>query len=148
MRAEQTFARSFESIGPIVAFTAAFFEREGVDARLLPNVDLVLEELFTNMVKYGGGEAGVAIAMEPLPDGVTVTLVDDGVERFDVTRSPEVDTRLPLAQRQPGRLGLHLVRRLVDTIEYAYSAPERQARITFRITRRRPITTEDGDARD
>ena len=34
----------------------------------------------------------------------------------------------------PGGLGLHLIRRLVDSIEYHYSKENRQSRITFRKT--------------
>ena len=36
----------------IFAFTADVFARHGIDAGLLPTVDLAMEELFTNMVKY------------------------------------------------------------------------------------------------
>ena len=43
---------------------------------------------------------------------------------------------LPIEQRAPGGLGLHLIRRLVDSIEYEYSEEARQSRITFRKTRR------------
>ena len=46
----------------------------------------------------------------------------------------------PIEQRKPGGLGLHLIRRLVDSIEYEYSKQGRQSRMTFRKTRR-------GDAR-
>ena len=48
------------------------------------------------------------------------------------TLAPEVDTSLPLEQRLPGGLGLHLVRKLVDSLEYRYDSQRRQGRITFR----------------
>src|SRR5206468_10793718 len=46
------FRRSFDSIPEIFALTEETFAREGIDIRLLPIVDLALEELFTNMVQY------------------------------------------------------------------------------------------------
>ena len=50
-----------------------------------------------------------------------MTLTDYDVEPFDVTKAPDADVKLPIDQRRPGGLGLHLIRRLLDSIEYEYS---------------------------
>lgn len=134
MTAHRSFERSFDSIADIFAFTAEVFAREQLDAALLPSVDLTVEELFTNMVKYGTSSAAVRIDMRPVDGGVEVTLTDYGVEFFDVTKAPDVDIDLPLEQRQPGGLGLHLIRRLVDFVHYEYLPESRQSRVTFRKT--------------
>ena len=145
MTAHRSFARSFDSIRAIFAFTSEIFTRERIDPKLLPIVDLAVEELFTNMVKYSADSAAaIRIEMAKVEGGVEVTLTDYDVEPFDVTRSSEVDTRLPIEQREPGGLGLHLIRRLVDSVEYEYSSETRQSRITFRKTREHP--PERGDA--
>jgi phosphoserine phosphatase len=129
------FARRIDALPDIVAFTAEAFRRQGVSRGLLPSVDFALEELFTNMVKYGGGStAPVGIDIAGVPGGVEVTLTDHDVERFDVTRAPDADVSLPIEQRVPGGLGLHLIRRLVDAVEYEYSEVARRSRITFRKT--------------
>jgi serine/threonine-protein kinase RsbW len=131
----RSFRRSFGSLAEIFAFTADFFARHGIDAGLLPTVDFTLEELFTNMVKYSpSGDAHVRIDMVTTPGGVEVTLTDYDVERFDVTQAPDANINLPLEQRRPGGLGLHLIRRLVDSMAYEYSNEERRSRITFRKT--------------
>jgi anti-sigma regulatory factor (Ser/Thr protein kinase) len=131
------FARSFDSIERIFEFTSDFFARRGVDPRLLPPVDLVVEELFTNMVKYGAAAdpgSEVRIDMAAVDGGVEVTLTDVGVEPFDVTQAPDADIHLPIGQRRPGGLGLHLIRRLVDSWGYEYKVDSRESRITFRKT--------------
>jgi anti-sigma regulatory factor (Ser/Thr protein kinase) len=131
----RSFRRSFGSLAEIFAFTEDFFARHGVDVGLLPIVDFTLEELFTNMVKYSpSGDAHVRIDMVTAPGGVEVTLTDYDVERFDVTQAPDANINLPLEQRRPGGLGLHLIRRLVDSMTYEYSNEERRSRITFRKT--------------
>jgi len=139
------FARSFDALEAIFAFTAAFLAEHGADAEVRHDVDFVLEELFTNMVKYGGTtEHAIRIGLAMIERGVEVTLVDRDVEPFDVTRAPEVDVSRPIEERNPGGLGLHLVRRLVDRIEYDYWTQERCSRITFRKTAAPASRTEGG----
>jgi anti-sigma regulatory factor (Ser/Thr protein kinase) len=109
-----------------------------VDERLLPTVDLAVEELFTNMVKYGVGSAApVRVELDAVAGGVELRLIDDDVEPFDITQAPEVDVEAPIEARRPGGLGLHLIRRMADSVEYEYVKERRQSRITLRITGRR-----------
>ena len=139
MSAPRSFARSFDALQDIFEFTAEEFALQGIAAELRSTVDLVLEELFTNMVKYGrGGDAAVRIEVSAVDGGVEVTMVDHGAERFDVTKAPDADTGLPIEQRNPGGLGLHLVKRLVDSIEYQYREEGRESLIRFRKTLARP----------
>jgi serine/threonine-protein kinase RsbW len=134
MTSYRTFRRSFDSIQDIFAFTAEVFASEHIDPSLLPSVDLTVEELFTNMVKYTASTAAVRIDMTKVAGGVEVTLTDYDVEPFDVTQAPDVDIDRPIEQRKPGGLGLHLIRRLVDCVRYEYSAESRQSRVIFRKT--------------
>lgn len=139
--ARRSFVRGFDAIPALAAFTADFAAREGVDAGYLPVVDLAIEELFTNMVKYGGPSiADVRVDLAVAPDGVDVVLVDRDVEPFDVTRAPDADVDLPLERRRPGGLGLHLIKRLVDEYRYHYTKSSRQSRISFRV--RRPFPAD------
>ena len=134
MTVAQAFRPSFDALAELAAFTAAGFEREGIDPRLLVVVDFVLEELFTNVVKYGHSTAAIQVELRAVPGGVEVRLTAEGVADFDAARAPPADTTLPLEQRQPGGLGLHLVRQLVDSIEYEYQDAQRRSRVTFRKT--------------
>jgi anti-sigma regulatory factor (Ser/Thr protein kinase) len=139
------FPRRIDALSAIVAFTAAAFERLQAPLELRRDVDFVLEELFTNVVKYGGGSAPVSIDIAAIAGGVEVTLTEPEAERFDVTRAPVVDTTLPAESRRPGGLGLHLIPRLVDSVKYDYSEAERCSRITFRKTRTDPPDEAAGD---
>jgi len=134
--ADWTFRRSFDAIPELAQFAADVFVSHRIDDALLPSLDLVLEELFTNMVKYGNGSDPIRVTLCKCPGGVEVSITDYGVEPFDVTRAAEVDTTLPLEQRQPGGLGLHLVRQLAEGLRYEYLKDSRQSRTTFRITAR------------
>jgi serine/threonine-protein kinase RsbW len=134
-RAHRMIPRQIGQIAGIFDFTAEFFGLHAIDRRLLGTVDLALEELFTNMVKYSPEtEAAVRVDLAAVTGGIEVSLTDTGVEPFDVTQAPEVDIHAPIDQRRPGGLGLHLIRRLVDHIGYEYKKESRQSRITFRKT--------------
>jgi anti-sigma regulatory factor (Ser/Thr protein kinase) len=129
--AARDFKRDLSSLEQIFAFTAA-----EVEAPLRPAVDLALEELFTNVVKYGRpSEAPVRIEIAPIVGGVEVSLIETEADPFDAARAPDADTNLSLERRQPGGLGLHLTRKMVDSIEYRYAAQSRTGRTTFRKTR-------------
>ena len=132
MSDRRSFARSFAALHEIVAFTAESFQRLGVPAELRPAVDLALEELFTNIVKYGAGDRPVSVEMARVPRGVEVTMTEFDADHFDVTDAPPVDVARPAEERQPGKLGLHLLPRLVDSMAYEYSPAERIGRVTFR----------------
>jgi anti-sigma regulatory factor (Ser/Thr protein kinase) len=132
--AARTFARSVAALDGLVAFTTEAFAREGIEPAVRHDVDFVLEELFTNVVKYGGVAGVVRVEITGVPGGAEVVMIEEDAERFDPTRGPEVDVRAPVEKRVPGGLGLYLVRKLVDAIEYRYSEELRQGRITFRRT--------------
>ena len=126
----RSFKRSFDELEAIFAFT-----RENMNEELARTVDFVLEELFTNVVKYGKrSDSPVRIDIVRVAGGVEVTLIDADAEPFDVTQAPEADIHLPLEQRKPGGLGIHLIRKMVDSIQYRYSADSRTSRTTFRKT--------------
>jgi anti-sigma regulatory factor (Ser/Thr protein kinase) len=133
--ARRAFRRSVDSLQDIFEFTSGVFASQQIDASLLQTVDFAIEELFTNMVKYSNmSDAAVDLTLTRVAGGVEVTLTDHDVDPFDVTQSPEVDINEPIEQREAGGLGLHLIRRMVDSIAYQYTKENRQSRITFRKT--------------
>jgi anti-sigma regulatory factor (Ser/Thr protein kinase) len=123
------FHRSFDALDQVFGFTRRFYESAGLpDAERLV-FDFCVEEIFTNFVKYNrGGAQDIELALDRSGDRVQARLTDYDVEPYDITRAPEVDISLPVSKREPGGLGLHLVRRLVDELTYDYT--NRQSRIT------------------
>lgn len=127
---QRKFTRSYASLEEIFEFTELFFATEGVEESVRFPVHFVVEELFTNMVKYNPGNTS-EILLEIAKTGgeVAVSLTDYDVEAFDVTAAREVDTAAPLSEREVGGLGLHLIQKMVDTLEYNYT--NRRSTITF-----------------
>ena len=128
---KKEYKRSFDEIQEIVADTERFFAQESIDDSLRMKVDLSLEELFVNMVTYDTEtDRDILIEMKPIRDGIEVSLTDYDVERFDPTDARGVDVDAPLTERTPGGLGLYLVLKMADSINYEYH--DRTSKITFR----------------
>lgn len=128
----QTFARSYESLDAVFGAIESAFATWEIDRSLLMAVNFTVEELFTNMVKYSTMSASpIDMEIRGFAGGVEVTLIDRDVDRFDVTQAPDVDVHRPIEERKPGGLGLHLIRRMVDSIEYEYDPASRVSRTRF-----------------
>lgn len=128
----EKFHRSFDSLQQIFDFTERFYTAESIDPRHRFAVNFAIEELFTNMVKYNAGNPHrVLIEMEQMDGELVARLTDFDVGPFDVTAEREVDTESPLQDRQIGGLGLHLIPKMIDSIDYDYDEPARRSRITF-----------------
>ena len=83
---------------------------------------LALEELVTNSIKYGYDdqtEHVIQVEVELGPDGMTMVVEDDG-HPFNPLEQMEPDTNLPIEERPIGGLGLHLLRKLSDRMEYVW----------------------------
>ena len=58
------------------------------------------------------------------------TLTDPDCPRWDPTAAPDADVEAALEDRRAGGLGLHLIRRMVDQVDYTHE--DRVGRIVFR----------------
>ncbi|MGH8182471.1 MAG: ATP-binding protein [Rhodanobacteraceae bacterium] len=124
------FKRSIDELQAIVAATGRFFAERRIDPAARLPVDLSIEELFVNLVKYNRGtDRDIRLRLDWVGDAVEVSLTDYDVEPYDPTCAPEVDVDAPLAARQPGGMGLYLVSKMVDAIHYEYR--NRESKVTF-----------------
>jgi anti-sigma regulatory factor (Ser/Thr protein kinase) len=122
--------RSYESLEEMYELTERFLLDEAVEPAVRFPVHFVMEELFTNMVKYQPENANdILLAVDAAKGGVTVSLTDYDVDAFDVTLARRVDIEAPIEDRTPGGLGLHLIHKMVDSLRYDYA--DRQSTVTF-----------------
>ncbi len=133
---EQKFQRSFNELSKIVAFSDTFFASEPVDPSLRNIIELCVEELFVNLVTYNREtREEILITLESngkdegRGEGVRVSLTDYNVDRFDPRSAPSPNVEAPLEERTPGGLGLYLVMKMADAIQYEYL--DRTSKITF-----------------
>ena len=118
---EKTFERRLESLGAVFEFLRAASEELELDEGNAFTVNMAVEELFTNMIKYGaGGDKEILVGLERENGRLSIRLVDYDSEPFDLTRLDTVDVNAPLDKRRPGGLGIHLVKCIMDEVSYEY----------------------------
>ncbi len=127
--ATRRFAKSFESLGEVFQFLDSSLAATVVVDRTRMVLHLAVEELFTNMVKYNSGQSGeIDIEIRTDDDRVWVALIDRDTDPFDLSDVDPVDVDQPIERRRRGGLGLHLVRSMVDTLDYQYR--DREMRVS------------------
>ena len=101
-------------------------------------VNLSLDELVTNIVVHGGqGDLRVheiMLRIRTEQDKVSIEIEDDG-RAFNPLDAPEPDLSASLMDREPGGLGIHLARSLMDQILYQRVGQRNLLTLTKRIHR-------------
>jgi anti-sigma regulatory factor (Ser/Thr protein kinase) len=102
-------------------FVAGFASERGISAQEVDRILILLEELITNLVKYGyadRSEPGRAeIALELTGGRLEIEFIDDGCEFNPFTR-PAVRFDEPVESRPVGGLGLHILKSMCDETSY------------------------------
>lgn len=91
-----------------------------LDQGLTMNLNLALEEAVTNIILYAypeGADGLVDIEAILGSSRLTFVITDSGMA-FDPTAAPPALTEAPLEERTVGGLGIHLVRNLMDSVDY------------------------------
>jgi len=101
-------------------FLESLEEAGNVPSSLLMPLNLVLEEALTNIIFYAyepGTVNEIRLDFVTYADRLEITLTDSG-KPFDPTVSPDPDISLSAEDRPIGGLGIFLIRKLMDTVDY------------------------------
>jgi anti-sigma regulatory factor (Ser/Thr protein kinase) len=128
---EKSFPRDFAVLDDIHAFVQEYLAAEGIEPANCYWADFIIEELFTNFVKYSkGGRSEIKVRLDADGDQIVIRVTDFDVEAFDITKVPEVDLEQWATEGRDGGLGIHLVKQIADTITYEYE--DRNSIVTVR----------------
>ena len=111
------------NIPQVIAFVEEQLETVACPLRAQMQIDVAVDELFSNISRYAytpeTGEATVRFEYDEKEKAVHITFIDSGVPFNPLERSAP-DTHIPLERRSIGGLGIHLVRKTMDGMEYEY----------------------------
>jgi len=125
-----SFERKLDSLDALFRFTERFASQCRMDKGTSQIIDLVIEELFTNLVKYdAGADVMIPISLKREGNKVFIDIINHGGHEFDIMAAPAVDVEAPLERRKIGGLGLHLVCEMTDDIIYEYAEGTSRIRV-------------------
>jgi serine/threonine-protein kinase RsbW len=102
-------------------FTADFAQRVGLSDKDLFALQIIVEELVTNVIDYGGvpaGEHAVRVDLSAADGKLVMQFADRGAEYNPLLRE-DPDLTLPAEERPIGGLGVHFCKKLTDGQSYA-----------------------------
>ena len=115
------FRRHISALEEIFADIDEFLSQKRLDDRITIVLKLVVEELFTNLIRHNvGGLDQVTLDISFESGKLKVVLEDFEVDPFDVASIQPADISSPLEARKVGGLGIHIVRNYVDDLVYEY----------------------------
>ena len=106
-----------ERLGRVVE---EFGRRRQLSPTRLFDLQLAVNEVFTNVVSYGfddGRPHEIVVRLMTGADEVVVEIEDDG-RPFDPSTAPAPKLDVPIEERQAGGLGLYLAKRVTDAMDY------------------------------
>lgn len=119
-RLELSVENTLDSVAAAARTVSRFAEEVALSPRKSYQLDLVFEELMTNLVKYSYDDSArhqITVALENRDDVLTLTITHDGMD-FNPWQSPDPDLAVPLEQRSEGGIGIYLVRKFSRSVDY------------------------------
>jgi len=120
---ELTVEAAVENIEVVTDFVNEELEKLDCPLKARRQIDVAIDELFGNIARYAYspdvGKATVRFSVEENPLEVTITFIDNGIP-FNPLEKSNPDTHLSAEERPIGGLGIFLVKKSMDMVEYEY----------------------------
>lgn len=109
--------------------------RDGIDAagfplKLCNRVTIAVDEAVTNIIEHAypdvpAGRGRIQVRQIVTAELYTIEITDDGMLHFDPRQHSTVDIQQHVASGKDSGLGIFLIRRIMDTVDYVYAKGER-----------------------
>jgi len=120
LKRDLTLQNDIAQVPLLAQFVEEVCEEIGLDMSTTMQMNLALEEAVVNVMKYAyphGIVGNIHIEAQASDVRLKFVISDNGTP-FDPTAKAEVDTTLSAEERPIGGLGIHLVRKIMDSINY------------------------------
>lgn len=129
---ELTVSATLENIDAVTAFVDEQLEEMGCPMKAQMQIDIAIDELFSNIARYAytpdTGEATVRVEKADHPLAAVITFIDRG-KPYNPLAKEDPDTTLSAEERQIGGLGIFMVKKSMDDMQYEYKDGQNILRI-------------------
>lgn len=120
---ELTIEATPENVDTVIEFVDEMLEEYGCGMKEQMAIDVAIDELFANIAHYAynpeTGYATVRVDVLKDPLSVEVTFIDNG-RQYDPLAKEDPDTTLSLEDREIGGMGIFIVKKSMDAVNYEY----------------------------
>lgn len=121
---EKEFIAKIDELPNVISFIESELKKFEFSFKIITQFNLVVEELFVNVASYAykdkeNGKCKIIIEYNQEKQEVKLIMEDNGI-KFNPLEKEEPDTNLSAENRPIGGLGILLVKKNMDNIEYKY----------------------------
>lgn len=118
-----------DNLGTVTDFVDDFLDSRDCPMKVQMQIDIAIDEIFSNICHYAYGdsvgEATIRVEFEDAgeangPKAIALTFIDNGVP-YNPLEKEDPDTTLSAEDRKIGGLGIYMVKKNMDEMEYEYS---------------------------
>ena len=120
MKKELKLKNQISELERVNQFVGEIGDELGLDMELQMNLNLVMEEMVSNVIFYAypqGTEAEIELVAESDGKEVTFVLSDSGKE-FDPTMRKDINPDVNPAERDIGGMGIYIVKNIMNKVTY------------------------------
>lgn len=136
-RVTRSFAAKLGQVPGVLEFVISEASSRGLSPQRLMHLELSVEEAAVNTCRYAypQGEGTLEVSVWEEAGHIMVELADAGVA-FDPLAKADPDLDQPLENRPVGGLGIHLIRRVTDGVDYRRTGDRNVLTLAFNKERR------------
>lgn len=133
---KKSFEASEDAIADMIAFVETELEKAECSLKTQTSICVAMEELFVNIAHYaypeGTGRAEIGIDIDRDTRMATFVISDTGVP-FNPLEKDDPDITKPAEEREIGGLGIFIVKKTMDTIDYERVENENRLTMTKKL---------------
>lgn len=134
-------SNSLEEMPTIVSMVEDLGRRHKVPCSVINELNLVLDEVISNIVSYGypdGGVGWIVVHLDIRPGQVVTEIRDNGIA-FDPLSVAAPDLTGTVETRRIGGVGIHFMNSLMDSVAYARVRGENRLTLRKNFSIQAPI---------
>lgn len=120
---ELTIEATSENVDKAIEFVDEMLEEYGCSMKEQMAIDVAVDELFANIAHYAynpeTGYATVKVDVVKEPLSVVITFIDNG-KPYDPLAKADPDTTQSIEEREIGGMGIFIVKKSMDAVNYEY----------------------------
>lgn len=109
---------TLESIEQVTAFVEQELENANIPLKVIAQMNIAVDEIFSNIARYSGAD-DTTVGVTAKDGCITLRFADNG-SPYNPTEKPDPNTSLSAEERKIGGLGIFMVKKSMDTVEYEY----------------------------